>query len=134
MIEVITAISLWELVKHSSLWLANLKRAQHSRKQQSVDALRKVIVVARRTAVYVRQLKDTQITCHKTEAELSVLWTELSFALEDLGVTKLAKRCKITGAHWADPTKMDEQYLAKADVGLEKMEKLALILLSEMDD
>ena len=59
MIEVVTAISLWELVKHAGAWVANLKRAKDERKKQSIEALRKVIVAARQTSVYMRQLKDT---------------------------------------------------------------------------
>jgi len=133
MFEVVTAISLWELVKHTGTWVTNLKRAKDSRKKESVDALRKVVIAARQTAVYMRQLKDTGEKSHKTESELSVLWTELGFALEDLGIDKLAKRCRITGKHWADPEKMDQEYLDKADVGLEKMERLANEVLQEIN-
>ena len=61
-----------------------------------------------------------------------MLWTELGFALEDLGITKLAKRCRIKGKHWADPTKTDKEFLEKADVGLERMEQLANEVLREI--
>lgn len=132
MIEVVTAISLWELVKHAGSWVANLKRANTARKQQSVEALRKVIIASQRTSVYMRQLKDTGKRSHKVESELAQLWTELGFALEDLGIDKLAKRCRITGKRWADPEKMDTAYLEKADVGLERMEQLANEVLREI--
>lgn len=129
MFEVITAISLWELVKHASSWIANLKRAKGERKKESVAALRKVVIAAQRTSVYTRQLRDTGKRSYKTEEELAALWTDLGFALDDLGVEKLAKRCRIKGRHWADPEKMDKAYLEKADVGLDRMEQLALEVL-----
>lgn len=134
MIEVVTAISLWELVKHAGSWVVNLQRARRSRKEESVDALRKVVVAARHTAVYARQLQDTGKRSHSKEEELAVLWTELSFALEDLGMDKLAKRCRIKGKEWADPDSMDGAYLEKADTGLERMELLANGLLKELQD
>jgi hypothetical protein len=133
MIEILTGISLWELVKHTGSWLVNLKRAKNARKQESIDALRKVVIAARRTSVYMRQLQETGKRSHETEAELAVLWTELGFALQDLGVTKLAKRCYIKGRQWADPSRFDKEFLEKADVGLEKMEQLANEVLLEVN-
>lgn len=133
MFEVVTAISLWELVKHAGSWVANLKRAKNARKKESIAALRKVVVAAQRTSVYMRQLRDMGARSYKTEEELATLWTELSFALDDLGVEKLAKRCRIKGRHWADPEKMDKAYLEKADVGLERMEQLAIEVLRDID-
>lgn len=133
MLEVVTAISLWELVKHTGSWVKNLKRAKDTRKKESVDALRKVIIAARQTSVYMRQLKDSGVRSHQIERELSILWTELGFALEDLGISRLAKRCQIKGKHWADPEQTDKEYLAKADVGLEKMEQLAKQVLRDIN-
>lgn len=133
MIEIITGISLWELVKHAGSWLNNLKRAKQARKKDSIEALRKVVLAARRTSVYMRQLNEAGARSHETEAELAVLWTDLSFALQDLGVNKLAKRCYIKGKQWADPSQMDKDYLEKADVGLEKMEQLANAVLLELN-
>jgi len=82
--------------------LGNLKRAKDKRKKESIEALRKVVIAARKTSVYMRQVQETGNRSHDTEAELAVLWTELSFALQDLGVDKLAKRCYIKGKQWAD--------------------------------
>lgn len=131
MIEVVTAISLWELVKHTGSWVVNLRRAKGARKKESIDALRKVVLAARKTSVYMRQLQDTGKRSHQSEAELSILWTELSYALNDIGIEKLSKRCLVVGKHWADPAKMEKSYLEKADVGLERMEQLANQLLKE---
>jgi hypothetical protein len=81
----------------------------------------------------MRQLKDTGKRSHQTERELSRLWTELGFVLQDLGIEKLAKRCRIKGRHWADPSTFGKAYLEKADVGLERMEQLANEVLKELD-
>lgn len=132
MIELVTAISVWELAKHGGSWLTNLKRAKGERKKESIAALRKVVIAARQTSVYMRRLKDIGERSHQKESELSMHWTELGFALEDLGIPKLAKRCHIKGRHWAAPEEVDLQYLEKADVGLEKMEKLANEVLREI--
>ena len=48
--ELITDISLWELVKHLKQWLVNLRNAGQARKTESIDALRAVIVAARQTS------------------------------------------------------------------------------------
>ncbi len=133
MIEILSEISLWELIKHAGKWVSNLKRAKDDRKKESVAALRRVIVAARKTAVYMRQLKETGKKSHATEAELSELWTELGFALQDLGIEKLAKRCDIKGKQWAQPEKMDITFLEKADIGLERMEQLANEVLREIN-
>lgn len=73
MFEVVTAISLWELVKHTGIWVTNLKRAKDARKKESVEALRKVVIAARKTSIYMRQLKDTGKRTYQEENELSVL-------------------------------------------------------------
>lgn len=132
MIELLTGISLWELVKHAGSWLGNLKRANGARQQASIDALRKVVIAARKTAVYMRQRNETGQASHTTEAELAELWTALGFALQDLGVDKLAKRCAIVGRQWADPSQFDQAFLAKADVGLDKLEQLANAMLHDL--
>ena len=124
---------LWDIFKHAGSWLANLNRAGEERKQQSVDALRKVVTAARETAVYMRQMKDTGHRDHATEAHLSVLWTELGFALQDLGIAKLARKCQIKGKQWSDPGHYDEAFLAKADVGLERIERLAHEILRQLN-
>ncbi len=121
----ISAGLLWDIFKHVRSWLANLHRASQDRQQQSIRALRDVITAARETAVYIRQMKDTGRRDHGIEARLTVLWTELGFSLQDLGISKLAKRCQINGKHWSNPEHYDEDFLARADVSLERMERLA---------
>jgi hypothetical protein len=128
----LTASLLWELVKHLRQWLANLARAGEQRKRESIEALRAVTVAARATRVYLRRIADTAQTDHAEEARLSEMWTGLGFKLQDLGLGALAKRCDITGRYWADPSSFDGEFLDKADVGLERMERLARQLLAQV--
>ena len=130
--EPISSNTLYALFRHGLQWLGNLRRAREGRIEESVQALRKVITAARETAVYLRQLQQTGQPDHGVERQLTRLWTELGFALQDLGIDKLAKRCQITGARWADPARFDPAFLDKADVSLERMEKLATELLAEV--
>ena len=130
--EIVTTVSLWELVKHASSWVRNLQNAKDERKKESKAALRKVILAARKTGMYTSKLAKGGDRSLVTEEELSLLWTELSFDLDDLGLDKLAKRCRIKGKHWSDPDDSDKDYLKKADVGLERMEQLANKLLREI--
>jgi len=130
--EAVTSVYLWALIKHGYNWLSNLRRAKGSRKQQSVQALRNVILAARETAVYIRQLNETGQRDHIVERRLAVLWTDLGFTLSDLGLSKLAKRCQIKGKDWADPSHYDQAFLERADVKLDRMERLANELLYEL--
>lgn len=131
--DIITSEALWEILKHAKSWLANLVRAGDKRKEQSVRAVRNVITAARETAVYIRSMKDTGSRNHNTEARLAVLWTELGFSLQDIGITKLAKRCEISGKHWANPNHYHQDFLEKADVSLESIEKLANEILAQIN-
>lgn len=123
----------WEILfSHLIKWLSNLRRARQKRKQESIAALRDVIKVIRRTTVYLRGAQQNNRRSDQEELELSLQWTELGFKLEDLGLTKLAKRCEIRGAQWADPSRYDEEFIRKADVSLESIEKLAWTTLNEI--
>ena len=127
----ISDASLWQLFRHLSQWLGNLSRAKQQRQRESIEALRAVVVAARHTQAYLRQLDDTGQQDHATEAQLATLWTELGFRLSDLGLAKLAKRCDIRGRYWANPEALDKDFLKRADIGLERMEQMALQLLAE---
>ena len=123
---------LWELFRHLKTWLGNLQRASDARKRESIDALRAVVVAARHTQVYLRRLRDTAKPDHAEESRLAGMWTELGFRLADLGLAKLAKRCDISGRYWSDPQRFDDDFLRKADVGLERMEHLARQMIAEV--
>ena len=124
---------LWELFRHLKAWLANLQRAGASRKHESIEALRGVVIAARLTQTYLRRLQDKQTRDHAREGELTRTWTELGFRLADLGLNKLAKRCDISGRYWADPKCFDTDFMDKADIGLERMEALARQLIAEVE-
>ena len=130
--EPISGNTLYGIFRHGLTWLGNLRRARRGRIEESVKALRRVITAARETAVYLRQINATRQPDHRIERELTVLWTELGFALQDLGLDKLAKRCQIAGARWADPERFDAEFLDRADVSLARMEQMARRLLSDI--
>lgn len=124
----------WEvLFSHLIKWLSNLRRAREQRKQDSVSALREVIKVSRRTAIYMRSIREDNKRSRKEEQKLSSLWTDLGFKLNDLGLGKLAKRCEIRGAQWADPGRYDDEFMKKADASLESIERLARLTLTEIE-
>ncbi len=131
--ERVSAGLLWEIFKHARSWLANLRRAGKNRKRQSVNALRRIVTAARQTAVYMRQLEETGTRDHGIERQLSTQWTELGFELEDLGIRKLAKKCQITGKHWSNPHHYERDFLIKADISLDRMERLALEILHDIN-
>jgi len=122
------------LLSHVKKWLANLLRAGPKRKADSKQALRNVVRAVRRTEVYVRHLRENGQKAIDTEEELSSLWTELSFSLEDLGLGVLAKRCRIKGQYWADPSRFDQEFLDKAGVKLSEIEKIARLTLNQLND
>ncbi len=131
MIE-LTAKEWLGLLTHLKKWVSNLRRASKQRKLESKKALREVIKAVRKTTVYTRNLKQSKKASLKQESELSLLWTDLSFTLDDLGLRKLAKRCHIKGIYWSDPTQLDDDFLDKAEVGLADIERLAKLNLHEL--
>ena len=132
MIDLVTSISLWDLVKHAKSWIINLKRAQDSRKNQSKAALRKVIVVTRKTRVYIRQLIDVDSREHSKEAELTEIWTELGYILEDLNLKELSQKCLNKGTYWSDPGTLNKKNLEKTNNALKKIEQLATEILDTL--
>ncbi len=119
------AVELKTLLTHIARWLANLGRANDARKKASVSAVREVILVARRTAAYLRHVEQTGQQDVAPEQDLADRWTRLGFSMQDLGLAKLAKRCDIRGRAWADPSQFTPGFLEKADVSLESIERLA---------
>ncbi|MDJ0778045.1 MAG: hypothetical protein QNJ85_09295 [Gammaproteobacteria bacterium] len=130
---ILTEAGLWALLRHAGRWLANLRRAGRKRRLESRAALRAVIMAARRTRAYVRNLERQRTADPAIEADLAELWTTLGFRLQDIGLGSLAKRCDIKGREWADPAQLDPAFLARADVSLERMEQLARGLLAELE-
>ncbi len=129
----LTAKEWIELLTHLKKWVSNLRRASKQRKLESKMALRDVIKAIRKTTIYARSLQQNKAISVQQESELSLLWTELSFKLDDLGLTKLAKRCHITGIYWSDPSLLNTDFLDKAQVGLADIERLAKLNLQELE-
>ncbi|MDN2660949.1 hypothetical protein Q4583_01725 [Neptunomonas phycophila] len=127
-----TGIPLWQLIKHATQWLTNLNRANNKRKLESISALREVVLAARATSVYVQHINNAGIRSHQTEAQLTERWTQLGYTLEDLGIHKLAKRCHVSGTFWYNPTQADQDFLEKADIGLQRMQTLANSMLQTL--
>ena len=73
MAYLLTPTAIWPLIKNANQWLVNLRRASKNRQLESIATLKKVILAARKTAVYVRQLEDTKQRHYPTEDELARL-------------------------------------------------------------
>ena len=128
-----TAIEWLNLITHVKRWVSNLLRARTKRKAESKEALRSVIRAVRETEIYIRKLNEGGKKSIKSEKELSLLWTNLSFLLRDLKLEKLAERCEIKGKYWADPSRYDSDFLNKAGTKLPEVERVALLALAEID-
>lgn len=118
------------IITHLKQWLGNLRRAGRTRRNASRQSLRAVIKAVRETTCYLRCLREGGRTSIDREKELSLLWTELSFALEDLGLNKLAGRCALIGRFWADPALFEAGFLDRAGQRLQDVEQLALAALA----
>lgn len=121
----IGASELLSIIIHVKKWVTNLMRAKAKRKNESKNALRAVIIAVRETTIYVRNIRNGGEKSIEKEEQLSSLWTNLSFRLEDIGLKKLAKRCNMKGRYWADPTSFDEESLEHTGIRLLDIESLA---------
>jgi len=120
------------IITHIKKWVTNLLRAKSERKKQSNEALRAVIRAVRETTIYLRNLREGGQKSIEKERELSLLWTELSFKLEDIGLEKLANRCSLKSRYWADPDAFNKTFFNQADIRLSDIEQLALASLKEL--
>ncbi|CAG0988167.1 hypothetical protein ANRL3_02584 [Anaerolineae bacterium] len=132
MIEpVLPATSAASLIKYLIQWLRSLSKASDKRKIDCMQAVEAVIIGVRKTERYCRERDQGKVN-PDTEAQLAVMWTELGFQLEALGVKKLAKRCDVKGQYWASPQKFSEEWWDKADIGLASVERLARGIRAEI--
>ncbi|XOV77593.1 MAG: hypothetical protein ACFHVJ_11595 [Aestuariibacter sp.] len=125
------------LASHIKKWITNLKRAKTQRKNQSKKALRDVIKASQQTTIYLRMIRETGDKSLDREAELAMLWTDLSFELEDINLLALAQKCRLKGKYWADPEKITSQSTANNQLQivsskLDDVEKNASALLKEL--
>lgn len=126
------------ILKHAKQWLSNLGRAGNERKQQSKKALRAVILAVRETEAYVTDLNQGARQNKSTERQISTLWSSLAFELEDLGISKLAKICRIKGKYWSTrksdgSSAFTEDFLNKAGTRLADIERSAKLALLQID-
>lgn len=128
----LSAKELLSIINHVKQWVGNLRRAKQQRKEESKKALRAVISAVRETTVYLRSLKEGGKKSIAKEERLSLKWTQLAFALEDLGLNKLAARCTIKGRYWANPAEFDPDLLERAGMRLSDIETLAQKSLQEL--
>jgi len=128
----LSAKELLSIFTHLKQWVGNLRRAKQQRKLESKKALRAVISVVRETTVYLRSLKEGHPKSIEKEERLSLGWTQLAFALEDLGLNKLASRCSIKGRYWANPADYDQGFLERAGMRLADIERMAQSSLKEL--
>lgn len=85
-------IGLWPVIINLKQWISNLKRAKDSRKKESIDALRQLILTVRITSIYIKIISKDERS-YENEKELSLAWTKLGFELKDLGIEKASKKC-----------------------------------------
>jgi len=128
----IGASEILSIITHIKKWVTNLLRAKAKRKQQSKEALRAVIKAVRGSTIYLRSIRETGKKYIEKEREISLLWTDLSFKLEDIRLKKLSERCMILSKYWADPSAFDESFIKKAGSRLEDIENLAQASLKEL--
>lgn len=131
---VVLSVSDWiTIITHVKKWVTNLLRAKSERKRESKEALRAVIKAVRETTIYLRILREGRQQSIAIEKKLSLLWTELSFRIDDLDLNKLANRCSILGRYWADPTAFTKDFLDSVDIDrLLDIEKLAYTSLKDL--
>jgi len=75
-----------------------------------------VIMAVRETTIYLRIIREKRPKSIAKETKLSLLWTELTFKIDDLGLKKLANRCSVMGQYWADPAGFSEDFFKTADI------------------
>lgn len=123
--------SLRELLGHLGRWLGALRGAGEARREASRRALQQVVLAVRETSVHGAALAAGSLDS-ATRVQLTRLWTELSFTLDELKLDKLAKRCRLLGQQLADPVHTDAALLAAAGARLSEIERQARALLSRL--
>ena len=131
--ETVTRSAIAALIGHLARWVANLDRAGAARKRESRESLKQVVLAVRKTAVYGRSLDAGEARNFDREAEIAMQWTALAIELERLGLGKLAKKCRVTGWYWENQARFDAEFLERAQVRLDQVERLALALLADIE-
>ncbi len=122
------------IITHVKKWVTNLLRAKEKRKKESKEALRTVIKATQETRLYLRDIREGGAKTIEKDGELSSLWTELSFKLDDIGLKKVGDKCIDMGRYWADPALFDDASLDSAQTRLLDIEKIAQLCLNEISE
>ncbi len=131
--EVLGKAAISAFMTHIERWISNLKRAGKKRKQESQACLKRVILAVRKTAVYCRSLKEGRNINYDKETEIAMEWTRLGIELEQLKLTNLAKKCRVKGWYWENHFRYDKDFLSKAQISFEQVERQASKLLRELN-
>lgn len=101
------------IITHIKKWVTNLLRAKEERKRESREALEAVILAVRETKIYLRDLRERgkKAKSIKTEKDLALIWTKLSFKVRSIKLEKLADSCNTLGKYWADPADFSKELL-----------------------
>jgi hypothetical protein len=121
------------IISHVKKWVTNLLRAKEIRKRESKDALRAVINAVRETRLYLRSIREEHKKSIDKEGQLSSLWTDLSFKLDDIKLSNLCERCSMMGRYWTDPALFDDESLNTAQDRLFDIEHIAHEGLDEIE-
>ncbi|MCJ8321280.1 MAG: hypothetical protein MJK12_16695 [Colwellia sp.] len=131
--EIVGKAAVSSVTTHIIKWVANLGRAGDLRKNESRACLEKVILAVIKTKAYCSSLDDGEQIDHAKESEIAVEWRSLSMELERLKLLKLAKKCKVKSWYWEDQGRFDAEFLQKAQVGFEQVERTASLLLRDIN-
>lgn len=105
-------------------WLTSLQSAKAERKQESVAALRQMVIAVGDTGKFLAELRESRKGDARIEARLAREWTKLSHLMGNIGNAGLAKRCRVKGGLWADSSTLPVDYIEKTKQELLAVEKL----------
>jgi len=113
-------------------WIKGIANRSEERKAEVRAALRQVVVAVRETSAYIAHLEEGGARSHQRDAQLAATWETLHQELRAVGVNGLAKRCYVKGRIWARDRTLTDEYVARADVKLEAVERLANAALAKV--
>ncbi len=125
------AIFYWEVAKHLKKWVTNLKRARENRKNESIEALRQVIVASRGMRIYINEWKEG-VRDYPSEKQLSEEWTKLGFLVKDLGLQDLSNKCDELALKLTMIDQVGKETVEKTREALVSIEERAREILNEV--
>ncbi len=126
------ALVYWEVAKHLKTWVTNLKRARDSRKKESIEALRQVVVSSRGMRIYINEWSEG-VRHYSSEIALSEEWTKLSYLLKDLDLKDLANKCDELAVKLTKIDSTNNETVEKTREALVNIEDRAKEILDEVE-